>query len=229
MRELLLLDSFTAQREWTVDDIPVLSAEISLPRPKNRSDRVARRIDRYYQLYVRSYMRYCEQWLFPQAAEAYRLALVNSTPLPHDRAELHYHVTCNTGGVLSLYTESKEVCAGKPERRRRGDTWDLAAGYPIFLSNCFPRHTNWKKLLLERAQAEIQSQETAGVSRYHEGWRRLLRRNFNAENFYVTEEALCFFYQMYAIAPAAEGIPVFSLPFDETGCLFPKNRSKIKE
>lgn len=82
MRELLLLDSFTAQREWTVDDIPVLSAEISLPRPKNRSDRVARRIDRYYQLYVRSYMRYCEQWLFPQAAEAYRLALVNSTPSP---------------------------------------------------------------------------------------------------------------------------------------------------
>ncbi len=229
MREHLLLDPFTAQREWTVDDIPVLSVEIFLPRPAERSDRVARRIDRYYQLYVRSYLRYCEQWLFPQAAEAYRTALTNSAPLPQDRAELRYQVTCNTGGILSLYTESKEFCGGKTERHRRGDTWDLAVGYPISLSACFPRHANWKKLLLERAQTEIQKQESAGVARYHDGWRKLLRRNFNPENFYLTEEALSFFYQMYAIAPAAEGVPVFSMPFDETICLFPPSRGKIEK
>ena len=33
-------------------------------------------------------------------------------------------------------------------------------------------------------------------------------------NFYLTEEGLAFFYPMYAIAPAVEGIPVFTVPYD---------------
>ncbi|MFR3921093.1 MAG: hypothetical protein ACLTYN_03025 [Dysosmobacter welbionis] len=43
------------------------------------------------------------------------------------------------------------------------------------------------------AEAEIQRQETAGISRYHEGVRRLLRRHFNPQNFYLTAEGLSFF------------------------------------
>ena len=60
-------------------------------------------------------------------------------------------------------------------------------------------------------------QETAGISRYHEGVRRLLRRHFNPQNFYLTAEGLSFFYPMYAIAPAMEGIPVFTLPYGQGG------------
>ena len=46
---------------------------------------------------------------------------------------------------------------------------------------------------MEAAEAEIQRQETAGISRYHEGVRRLLRRHFNPQNFYLTAEGLSFF------------------------------------
>ena len=66
---------FAAEREWTVDGIPVLTATVSLPRPTEDRSRAARRIRRFYQLQARSYLRYCENWLFPWAAAEYRRAL----------------------------------------------------------------------------------------------------------------------------------------------------------
>ena len=51
---------------------------------------------------------------------------------------------------------------------------------------------------------------------------RELRRRFNRENFYLCPDGLRFFWQMYAIAPAAEGIPTFFLPFSAEGCRWPE-------
>lgn len=210
----LQLDRFTAEREWTVDEIPVLSAVISLPQPTDTANRTARRIHRYYQLQGRSFFSYCENWLLPQAEEEYRLALESSRPLPHFHAELTYQVTLNQDGFLSLYTQSREPSPGKRDLlQRRGDTWDLTAGYPVPLKDFFPRGSRWKRTLLSAAEAEILRQEAAGVSSYHDSWKQKLRRHFNPHNYYFTETGLCWFYPMYAIGPAAEGIPVFSLPY----------------
>ena len=208
-------EAMTAEREWTVEEIPVLSASISLPEPVPAADKVSRRIRRYYQLQCRSFLRYCETYLLPAAAEEYRAALAASLPLPHFRAELTYQVTYNDGGLWSLYTQSRESgFSGRPTLLRHGDTWDLTSGYPVPLSAFFPRRSGWKRRLMEAAEAEIQRQETAGISRYHEGVRRLLRRHFNPQNFYLTAEGLSFFYPMYAIAPAMEGIPAFTLSWN---------------
>ena len=62
-------EAMTAEREWTVEEIPVLSASISLPEPVPAADKVSRRIRRYYQLQCRSFLRYCETYLLPAAAE----------------------------------------------------------------------------------------------------------------------------------------------------------------
>ena len=37
----------SAEREWTVEEIPVLSASVSLPEPVPAADRLSRRIRRY--------------------------------------------------------------------------------------------------------------------------------------------------------------------------------------
>ena len=37
-------ETFTAEREWTVDGIPVLSACVCVPQPVPAMDRVSRRI-----------------------------------------------------------------------------------------------------------------------------------------------------------------------------------------
>lgn len=210
----LRTEPFTAEREWTVEGIPVLTASAAVPRPVPAEDRVSRRIHRYYQLQCRSYLRYCERWLLPQAQAAYREALETSAPLPCLRAELRYQITYNRGGLWSLYTQSRETAVSGPALlTRRGDTWDLSGGYPVELSAFFPPRSAWKKHLLSLAAAEIQRQERAGISRYREDWRRALRRRFNAQNYYLTAEGLAFFFPMYAIAPAAEGIPVFTMPY----------------
>lgn len=211
----LHIESFTGEREWTVDEIPVLSASFSLPRPSDEG-RIPTRIRRYYQLQGRSFLRYCELFLLPAAAAEYRLALESSRPLPHFHAELDYCITYNQSGFFSLYTQSREPSPGAAAFLQRwGDTWDLSAGYPVPLSRFFPGGSRWRKQLWAAAAAEMQRQEAAGVSRWHEGWPRLLRRRFHPDHYYLTEHGFSFFYPMYALGPAAEGIPVFSLPYDD--------------
>ena len=215
-------EDFAAERTWTAEGIPVLTASVVLPQPAPAKDKVSRRILRYYQLQSRAYLSYCQNWLFPQAEAEYRAALAASGPLPSFRAELSYRVTYNSGGLWSLYTQSRESLGpGRTLLTRRGDVWDLAAGYPAALSRFFPAKTPWKKRLLALAAEEIRRQEAAGVSKYHEDWRRRLRRHFNPQNFYLTEEGLAFFFPMLSIAPRAEGIPTFILPYGEEDLILP--------
>lgn len=218
----LSTEPLTAERTWTVEEIPVLTASISLPTPAKGSERAARRIRRYYQLQSRSFLRYCERWLLPAAEAEYRAALASSAPLPSFRAELEYRVTYNENGLWSLYTQSRERGAdGRTLLTRRGDTWDLTSGYPVPLAAFFPRRSGWKRKLLAAAEAEIRRREAAGAARWNENWRRELRRRFNPENFYLTGDGLAFFYPMYALAPASAGIPVFTVPYAGEGPISP--------
>lgn len=219
----LSTEPLAAERTWTVEEIPVLTASVSLPTPaEGASGAAARRIRRYYQLQSRAFLRYCQRWLLPEAEAEYRAALTASAPLPQLRAELSYQVTYNESGLWSLYTQSRERGAdGRTLLTRRGDTWDLASGYPVPLAAFFPRRCGWKKALLAAAEAEIRRREAAGAARWNEDWRRSLRRRFNPENFYLTGDGLAFFYPMYALAPAASGIPVFTLPYGAGGPALP--------
>lgn len=217
----LEIETFSAEREWDVEGIPVLRADISLPCPVSPDSRIQRRIERFYQLQSRSYLRYCENWLAPKAAADCRQALTDSAPLPQYTARLTYQITCNENGILSLFTDSREFTGGKPLVLRRGDTWDLQTGYPLPASAFFPRHTPLRRLLLRTAADEIRRQEDAGISRYADNWPQAMKRTWNRSSFYITPDSFCYFWQMYAIAPAAEGIPVFSIPFCSGICLSP--------
>lgn len=87
----MTIEPYSAEREWTVEGIPVLTATVSVPHPVPEKE--WRRMRRYYQLQCRSYLRYCEKWLLPQAETEYREALAASAPLPCFRAGaelLHY-------------------------------------------------------------------------------------------------------------------------------------------
>ena len=219
---LMELNSFTTERIWTVEDIPVLTARITLPEPAEATSRAARRIRRYYHLQQRSYLRYCQGFLLPRAEAEYRAALAVSAPLPQFQAEVTFTVTYREGSLLSLYTQAQETTLpGQRQLARWGDTWDLATGYPIALPDFFPPRSNWKKALLHHAEAEIQRQEELGIARYNHPIRRNLRRHFNSRNYYLTPEGLVFFYPMHSIAPAAEAIPTFTVPFGDSGFRIP--------
>jgi len=220
-------EALVTEREWTVEGVPVLTAAVSVPQPLSTDNRVSRRIRRYYHQQARSYLRYCERWLLPQARTEYHAALAASAPLPCFRAELNYQITYNQDHLWSLYTQSRErTLSGHTLLTRRGDTWNLKDGYPVSLPSFFPSRSPWRRRLLTLAAEEIQRQEAAGIARYHDTWRRELCRRFNPQNFYLTEKGLTFFFPMYAIAPAIEGIPTFIIPYGD-GELFSPHKSPV--
>lgn len=213
-------NTHTIRRIWTVEDIPVLQAAVSLPETLGATGAAVRRIRRYYQLQSRIFLRYCQTQLYPYAAEEYRAALSVSGPLPDFRAELTFCLTRNSEGIASLYTQLREVTLpGRIHLRRWGDTWDLNTGSLLPISAFFPPRYPWKRQLLHLAADQISRQEADGIAQYHPHWRRALRRHFNPRNYYLTETGLVFFYPMYAIAPAEERIPVFYLPENTGGLL----------
>lgn len=217
-RELTYLETepLVAQREWESDGVVVLQASVRVPRPVPSAGGVFRRVRRYYQLQCQAFFRYCQRELLPQAAAEYTAALACSRPLPDFRAELDYHVTYNEGGLWSLYTQTRETGPGGTFLARRGDTWDLCAGYPVPASSFFSG--GLRKTLLSAAEAQIQRRQAAGAGVWREDWRRGLRRYYNPGNYYLTEDGFAFFYPMLSIAPASAGIPVFILPYsEETG------------
>ena len=208
------VETFTAEREWLAEGIPVLRARVALPQMKNAGNRVAQRIRRYYRAQCRAFLRYCERELFPMAAEASRAAWAVSAPIACFQTELSYETTYLERGFWSLYTQSREPMAdGTVFLRRYGDTWDLRRGYPAALAEFFPPHALRKRQLLAMAAREIQRQERAGYARYRESWRRGLRKHWNPMHFYLTAEGLALFYPMLSIAPAVERIPVFTVPY----------------
>ena len=208
-------EPLTAEREWVSDGIAVLHATVRVPRPVPSTGGVFRRVRRYYQLQSQAFFRYCQRELLPQAAAEYAAALACSRPLPDFHAELDYHVTYNEGGLWSLYTQTREIWPGGTLLVRRGDTWDLRAGYPVPASTFFSGAGPLRKALLSAAEAEIQRRQAAGAGLWREDWRRGLRRFYNPDNYYLTDDGFAFFYPMLSIAPASAGIPVFTLPYQE--------------
>lgn len=202
------------ERVWDVEGVPVLQARASLPEPVEEA-RQWRRVRSFYRLQSRAFFRYCQGELRPWAAAEYHAARRDSAPLSCFQASLEFQETYRAGRLWSLYTELRENAApGSPMRRRWGDTWDLRAGYPAALADFFPRRVPWKRILMDLAAAEIERQEKRGLSCYHPDWRRRLRRCFNPRNYYLTPEGIEFYFPMYAIAPACEGLPTFLCPWD---------------
>ena len=205
-----------AERVWDADGVPILRARASLPQP-SAENRRWRKIRAFYRLQSRAFFRYCQGELRPWAARECRAARENSLPMPDFRAELAFQETYLSGRQWSLYTELWEDAApGLPMRRRWGDVWDLATGYPVALSAFFPSGARWKRKLLAIAAEEMERREKRGLSAYYPDWRRRLRRFFNPRNYYITPDGLTLFFPMCALAPPMEGIPSFVCPWTET-------------
>ena len=213
-------EAMESERVWDVEGVPVLRARAVLPCPSD--GRRWRRIAAFYRLQSQMFFRRCQGELRRCAEREYRIALEHSAPLPCFAASLEFRETYRAGRLWSLYTELREdTVPGPPWRVRWGDTWDLRSGYPAGLSDFFPPRVRWKRELLSVAAAEIERQEKRGLSRYHPDWRKRLRRYFNPRNYYLTPEGLAFFFPMYALAPALEGIPCFLYPWEGDAPLKP--------
>lgn len=227
-RELLRLSEtpLHLEKTWESGGVPVLTREVTLPCCGGKSRR-ARRFDRYYRQYARAYLKYCEAELLPRATETMRTALERSAPWSCARAVLAYRVTLVRGDILSLYTEGREEHL--PPRltlRRRGDVGSAHGAFSCRSRAFFPPKTAVKKRLVRAARETAREQMETGTAAYYPDYGALLRRAFSSRSFYLADDGLHWFYPMYSVAPAAEGIVDFSLPYGEAGPLLPAEEEK---
>ena len=206
------LDFFTEERQFPPDDLPLLTARLRLPRWEGQG---GRRFDRYYAAYARAFFSYCQHTLLPRATELLALAQASGGAIPAWHIALDTAVTLHTDRYLSLYTDTAEQTDGRRLVVRRGDTWDLAENTPLPPGKLFPGASVPRRRLIGAITDQILRRQEQGMAVYHPNWRRAIRAAFSADHFYLTPEHLCLFYQMYAIAPALEGVPVFRIPYDQ--------------
>ena len=212
------LRAMEAARCWTIEELPVLQMTSRLPRLENTP--AARRFCRFYQFQQQAFLRRCQRVLLPEAQAACNAALAAGVPPPCFQTALDYTIHRNQDGICSLTTRLRENTRPGPARQLQwGDTWDLRTGRLLPVSAFFPAGSSWKRQLLNAAAAAIEARERTGTAPYWAFWPRALRRSLDPRNFYLTETALCFFYGQNVLAPALEGIPVFSLPFRPEGPL----------
>ena len=55
----------------------------------------------------------------------------------------------------------------------------------------------------------------AGNNYYFENYEELVKEYFNPRNFYLNEEGVVIFYQLYEIGPYVSGIMTFTIPYEE--------------
>ncbi len=104
---------------------------------------------------------------------------------------------------------------------RWGDVWSLKSGCPMTMAEFFPPRANLKRALPELAARQAAEAVAAGTSYYFEDYPERLREAFDCKRFYLTEDALKFFYPLYSAAPYAEGIPTFSVPLEDGQAVLP--------
>lgn len=213
-------EPLTLRRSWDADGITVLTLDLALPRC-GLNGRRARRFDRYYQSFLRAYLRYCEAELLPRAAESCRAAMARSAPWQQLRAVVRYCVRYQDTRLLSLTIDAHESGAGTlPLTLRRADNWERGTALLLPTACFFPPRCPWKRRLLRAAHEALLLRVRQGAA-LRGDWRAALRRSANWRNVYLDERGLCFFCPMYALLPGSEGIPVFTLPYDAEKGPFP--------
>lgn len=222
MTQPLQIKPYLAEHTFSDGDIPLLTVSAHLPVWEGAH---GKRFNRYYRAYSRAFMRYCQTALLPMAQERGHQAQEQGGAIPDWHASLKTVLTCHCGTLVSLYTDSVEQLGEQRIVLRRGDTWDMASGTPLRLTDFFPPHTHVRKRLVATAREQIEREERLGLYRYLPDWRGRLYRSFHPQHFYIDDEGLYFFYQLCAIAPPGEGIPTFFLPYDEkSGPYLPTGR-----
>lgn len=196
-------------------DTPLLTVTTQVPQ-SIAPHPMARRFDRYYQAQRRAYIHFATQELLPLARQAWQETQESAALFRPFTATLSHTVTYQEGTLLSLYTQTKDNLPPATTYHRRGDTWDVSSRFLLPITAFMPRKTGYKNALAIVALAQIQALQDQGVAQFHpQVGKSMLKRRFNPHNYYLRPDGLCFFYPMYAIAPAVEQIPVFLYPLEE--------------
>ncbi len=194
-------------------DIAVLKIGITYPEFSGAAPKKAlSRINGFYAKCAKRLRDMCAKRLYPGAVRDFNAKLDAGITFNPFECVVRFYVPYNEFPLLSVYFDIYEYAGGvHGSTHRDAVTWDAARGWPLPLCRFFARDENYKRLLIRNSADIIASELESGFGDYFPNYRRLLRKYFCADNFYLTPEGLVSFYRQITIAPYYMGIPGFTL------------------
>ena len=199
-------------RTLSLEGEPVLEYTISWPEVTG-GGLGGRWISRYYARLARSWGLRWQREVYWKACLELAGRRADSRPFTLWTGRLAGQVTWHKDGLLSVRMEGEEIRGdGKPCRVRWSDVWKVREGAPRPLREFFPQTRGWKKSLMEQVIQQGNRRREGGDCFLDPGWEGRLRGVFPFRDYGLTGEGLEFALPQGAVAPAAEGTPVFCVP-----------------
>lgn len=202
----------------------IMSYTIKYPEfISNKFQMFLKELNFYYKSKAFLYVNYDIKKLFQLAIEEYEYSVANDFPIRKYEIFVDYNITYNRNCTLSLYFDKYEYTGGAHGNTiRNSDTWDLQKGKEIELYELFTEINNNQEYIFEKIYEQIANETRDGSNQYFEDYRQLVVENFNKDNFYLVEEGVVIFFQVYAIAPYVSGITTFLIPYSTGAVTAPK-------
>lgn len=228
MEPKVLVNEHLIRNELYYGDVAVLSYVIKYPQfslenidsSDNSSFRTVtesiHQLNLYYNTKMILYQLFHIRKLYRLAIEDYMNAVKNDYPFHNYEVYAEYEITFNRGCVISLYFDKYEYTGGAHGMTvREGDSWNLLQGERITLEELYTGNTDLKEYVTSIVNGQIEANIQAGNNYYFDNYKELVVENFNPRDFYLTEEGVVIFYQLYDIAPYSSGILTFTIPYGE--------------
>lgn len=173
-------------------------------------------ISRYYAHLARSWRQRWEREVYWCACLELAARRESARPFVPWRGELGGETVLLRDGVLSLRFHGSEIRGdSRPARVRWGDVWTLGEGAPKPLHSLFRTQRGWRSRLWEAVFRQGEARRQSGDCFLDVNWRKKAKAARPFRGWCLTEAGVEISLPQCAAAPAAEGCPVFTLPWDE--------------
>ncbi len=197
------------------DKVEMVKLHLSYPSIKTGKKGADRRINAYYEHEAHMTAKRAEKVILPSAIEAYKFMLSDGAPFFTYDVRLDVTEAFNEGRLLSTYSDSYEYTGGAHGMTARNSiTWNTETGYPVTLKELSGRKKGAcaRTLAMVEERAEVMYRNK--TLPLFDDYKKLIRKSFDCESFYLSPEGVQIYFQLYAIAPYYAGIIAFTLPFE---------------
>lgn len=197
----------------------IMNISITHPVIKNEKDLESlKKINDYYIEFAEKYISGIEAEEKEFAEEDFESAKEDNRGfIPHEYAsdiELEYN-----GKVLSfLNLQYINTGGAHPNSIQDSQTFDTATGEKLKLEDVMGvGEDEAKSVVLKKVLEEIKKTEGSDDFFYYDNYESDIKENFVPDDYFITDEGICIFYQTYSIAPYVAGFPTFIIPNEELG------------
>jgi hypothetical protein len=204
------------EKTLTWEGFEAVTVSVTYPSLSGRGCFVGR-FNRFYRREAGKVLALARKKLYPRAVAALGHVLGENAVFRPYTLSATYTVTLCDGGIVSLYRDLYTDTGGAHgSTLRQSESWSGKSGWLLRLEQFFPRGQNYRRLLTDNAIALAAAALAQGTGAFFEDYEKRLRRCFSSCSYYLTSAGIAVYYQQYAVAPYAAGIPTFLYPWEKT-------------